>query len=174
MTSPTGAPRPKGPRLQRDLMFFSIAILVFVLDQATKIMVRANLDPGQSMPADGWFRFTFVTNTGAAFGLFQNQSVLLLVTTIIGVAAIVTYYLYPPVQTPVLTASLGLQLGGAVGNMVDRLMLGYVTDFLDFRVWPVFNVADSAIVVGVAVLTGYMLLFDKPAKAAPPTASPQK
>ena len=86
-------------------------------------------------------------------------------TTIIGVAAIVTYYLYPPVQTPVLTASLGLQLGGAVGNMVDRLMLGYVTDFLDFRVWPVFNIADSAIVVGVAVLTGYMLLFDKPAKA---------
>jgi signal peptidase II len=151
-----------------------MAVVVFVLDQITKVLVRANLAPGESVPADGWFRFTHVTNTGAAFGLFPNQGLLLLVTTIIGVAAIVTYYLYPPVQTPVLTMSLGLQLGGALGNLVDRVSLGHVTDFLDFRIWPVFNLADSAIVTGVVVLTGYMLLFDRHAKAPPASTSPPR
>lgn len=153
-------------RMKRDLLFFGMAVTVFVLDQATKILVRGSLAPGESIPADGWFRFTHVTNTGAAFGLFQGQGPLLLLTTVIGVAAIVTYYLYPPVQTPVLTTSLGLQLGGAIGNLVDRVTLGHVTDFFDFRIWPVFNIADSAIVIGVIVLTGYMLLFDRTNKAS--------
>lgn len=160
--------------MKRDLLFFGMAVVVFVLDQATKIVVRGSLAPGESIPADGWFRFTHVTNTGAAFGLFQGQGPLLLLTTVIGVAAIVTYYLYPPVQTPVLTTSLGLQLGGAIGNLVDRVTLGHVTDFFDFRIWPVFNIADSAIVIGVIVLTGYMLLFDRTNKASPTSAQPER
>lgn len=172
MSAPAGAAAPPMSRLKRDLLFFGMAVLVFVFDQATKIVVRASLAPGESIPADGWFRFTHVTNTGAAFGLFQGQGPLLLLTTVIGVAAIVTYYLYPPVQTPVLTTSLGLQLGGAIGNLVDRVTLGHVTDFFDFRIWPVFNIADSAIVVGVVVLTGYMLLFDRSSKAAEVKAPP--
>lgn len=142
-------------------MFFFVAGAVLLLDQLTKGVVRALLEPGQSAPADGWFRFTHVTNTGAAFGLFPNQSVFLLVTTFIGVAAILLYYLNPPMSSPFLTLSLGLQLGGAMGNLVDRLRLGHVTDFLDFRVWPVFNLADSAIVVGVAVLAAFLLLGDR-------------
>lgn len=160
-------------RVKRDLLFFGMALGVFLVDQATKMAVRANLAPGESVPAEGWFRFTHVTNTGAAFGLFQGQGALLLVTTVIGVAAILTYYLYPPVQTPVLTMSLGLQLGGAIGNLVDRLTLGHVTDFFDFRVWPVFNIADSAIVVGVVTLTGYLLLFDRSGKAPQQQAPPR-
>jgi len=174
MSAPTTSKPNLARRLKRDALFFAIAVLVFALDQATKIMIRSTLAPGESIPADGWFRLTHVTNTGAAFGLFPNQSVILLVTTVIGMAAILTYYLYPPVQTPILTVSLGLQLGGAVGNLVDRISLGHVTDFLDFRIWPVFNLADSAIVVGVCVLTGYMVLFDRAAKAPPPTAPPRR
>ena len=148
-------------RLRRDALFFILAALVFAIDQFTKSLIRAALAPGQSIPEDGWVRLTHVTNTGAAFGLFPDQSLVLLVTTLVGVAAIVLYYLYPPVDTPFLTLSLGLQLGGAMGNLVDRVFLGHVTDFLDFRVWPVFNVADSAIVVGVVVLGGFLLLNDR-------------
>lgn len=162
--------RPKLERsLRRDGLFFALAILVFALDQLTKGIVRATLAPGQSIPQDGWFRFTHVTNTGAAFGLFPDQSFVLLITTLVGVAAIVMYYLYPPVNTPFLTISLGLQLGGAMGNLLDRVLLGHVTDFLDFRIWPVFNLADSAIVVGVIVLAGFLLLADR--KAEQTTAS---
>lgn len=160
----------------RDVLFFGIAAAIFAADQFTKDIIRANLLPGQSVPEDGWFRITHVTNTGAAFGLFTNQSMFLLVTTLIGLSAIVAYYVFPPVNTPSLTISLGLQLGGALGNLVDRLRLGHVTDFLDFRVWPVFNVADSAIVVGVAVLGMFLLWGDSflatpapPQGAGPPT-----
>ena len=138
--------------LRRDGLFFVLAVLVFALDQLTKGIVRASLAPGQSVPPDGWFRFTHVTNTGAAFGLFPDQSFVLLITTLVGVAAIVMYYLYPPVDTPFLTISLGLQLGGAMGNLLDRILLGHVTDFLDFDYWPAFNLADTFIVVGVALL----------------------
>ena len=164
-------PRFEG-RLRRDALFFSLAIFIFALDQVTKGMVRGALLPGQSLPEDGWVRLTHVTNTGAAFGLFPDQSFVLLVTTLVGVAAIVLYYLYPPVDTPFLTISLGLQLGGAMGNLLDRLTLGHVTDFLDFRVWPVFNVADSAIVVGVIVLAGFLLLSERKQAGGPSEPRP--
>lgn len=148
-------------RLKRDALFFLIAGLVFALDQGTKSLIRATLAPGESVPPESWFRITHVTNTGAAFGILPDQSLLLLVTTVVGVAAIVLYYLNPPVHSPLLALSLGLQLGGALGNLVDRLRQGYVTDFLDFRVWPVFNLADSAIVVGVAILAAFLVLSDR-------------
>ena len=161
MTPPTSLTTRLSRRPLRDFLFFGLALAVFVLDQFTKTLVREQLLPGQSVPEDGWFRLTHVTNTGAAFGLFTNQSMFLLVTTLVGLTAIVAYYVYPPVNTPFLTISLGLQLGGAIGNLVDRLRLGHVTDFLDFRIWPVFNVADSAIVVGVCVLGFFLLWGDR-------------
>ena len=148
-------------RLRRDALFFFIAGCVFLLDQLTKNLIRTTLQPGASVPSDGWVRFTHVTNTGAAFGIFPDQSFVLLITTVVGVAAIVIYYLNPPVHSPLLTLSLGLQLGGALGNLLDRLRFGYVTDFIDFRVWPVFNIADSSIVVGVAVLAAFLILSDR-------------
>ena len=155
-------------RLRRDIPFFAIAVAVFILDQLTKGAIRAMLLPGESVPKDTWVRLTHVTNTGAAFGLFPNQSIFLLVTTVIGVAAILLYYLNPPVRSHVLTMALGLQLGGAMGNLLDRLRLGYVTDFLDFRVWPVFNLADSAIVVGVTILAVFLVLGERTQPAGGP------
>ena len=157
----------------RDVLFFGLAIGVFFLDQLTKSVIREHLLPGQSIPEEGWFRITHVTNTGAAFGLFTNQSVFLLATTLVGLTAIVAYYVYPPVNTPFLTVSLGLQLGGAIGNLVDRLRLGHVTDFLDFRIWPVFNVADSAIVVGVCVLGFFLLWGDRFVTQPAPPPGPE-
>jgi signal peptidase II len=148
-------------RLRRDLLFFSVAGLVLVSDQITKSLIRATLAVGQSVPEDGFFRLTHVINTGAAFGILQGQGVLILVSTFIGVAAIILYYVFPPLNSTLLGFGLGLQLGGALGNLLDRVRYGHVTDFLDFRVWPVFNLADSAIVVGVALLVALVFLSER-------------
>ena len=164
--SPTGAVetslgRRLRLRLRNDLVFFVIAGLVVALDQLTKYLVRANLALGESVPEEGPLRITYVTNTGAAFGILQGQTLFLVVTTIFGLAAIVLYYLYPPMEHGVLRVALGLQLGGAVGNLADRVRLGKVTDFIDVGAWPAFNVADSSIVVGVGIIIGFFLLAER-------------
>jgi len=151
-------------RWRRDALFFAVAVAVLALDQLTKHLVRATLERGEAFP-EGWpVRFVHVQNTGAAFGILQEQNAFLVVTTVIGVGAILLYYLYPPFEHSIVVAALGLLLGGAIGNLSDRLRLGEVTDFIDFPLWPAFNAADSSIVVGVAVLAAFLLLhrpFDK-------------
>jgi len=143
---------------RRDLLFLSLATAVIALDQLTKHLVRAFIDPGDTFP-EGWaVRLVNVSNTGAAFGIFQNQGAFLVITSLIGVVAILTYYLYPPFEHWPMTAALALVLGGAIGNLSDRIRLGKVTDFIDFPHYPAFNVADSSIVVGVVVLAGLLAL----------------
>lgn len=153
-------------RLRSDLVFFVIVGLVVALDQASKHLVRANLALGESVPEEGPLRITYVTNTGAAFGILQGQTLFLMVTTFFGLAAILLYYLYPPMEHGVLRLALGLQLGGAVGNLADRVRLGKVTDFIDVGPWPAFNVADSSIVVGVAIIVGFFLLAESRHRSA--------
>ena len=88
-------------------------------------------------------------------------------TTVVGVGAILLYFAFPPANSRLLDMALGMQFGGAIGNLIDRLHQGYVTDFFDLRVWPVFNVADSCIVTGVAILAAFLLLTrDEPAPAS--------
>jgi signal peptidase II len=157
----TSPGRRLGLRLRNDLVFFAVVGLVVVLDQVTKYLVRANLALGESVPDEGPLRITYVTNTGAAFGILQGQTVFLVVTTFFGLAAILLYYLYPPMEHGVLRVALSLQLGGAVGNLADRVRVGRVTDFIDVGPWPSFNVADSSIVVGVAVIIGFFLLAER-------------
>lgn len=147
-------------RLPGDLVFFLVAALVVGLDQLTKYLVRANLALGESFPDEGPVRIIHVTNTGAAFGILQGQTVFLVITTFLGLAAILLYYLYPPMEHGVLRLALGLQLGGAVGNLTDRVRVGKVTDFVDVGPWPAFNVADSSIVVGVTVIVSFFLLAE--------------
>jgi len=156
--------RPSGwlwLRLRNDLVFFVMAGLVVALDQTTKYLVRTNLALGESVPKEGPLRITYVTNTGAVFGILQGQTLFLTITTFFGLAAILLYYLYPPMEHGILRVALGLQLGGAVGNLVDRVRLGgKVTDFIDVGPWPNFNVADSSIVVGVVIIIGFFLLAE--------------
>jgi len=136
-----------------------IAVVVLAADQLTKHLVRTHLQIGESWPSDGWFvHISHVTNTDAAFGILQDQTAFLVVTSLIGLGAIVVYYLYPPFHHPLLRVAFGMQLGGAIGNLSDRLRLGSVTDFIKFPHYPYFNIADSCIVVGVCVL-GWFLLF---------------
>lgn len=162
--------RPSARRVlglrRRDVLFLSLATAVITLDQLTKHLVRAYIDPGDSFPDDWPVHLVNVSNTGAAFGILQNQGAFLVITSVIGVVAILLYYLYPPFEYWPMTAALALVLGGAVGNLSDRIRLGEVTDFIDFPHYPAFNVADSSIVVGVAVLAG-LLALSLPRPAAP-------
>ncbi len=149
-------------RLRRDGVFFLIAAAVLVLDQLTKTLVRDNLRLGESWPSEDWLvKITHITNTGAAFGILQNQGAFLTITAFVGMAAIVFYYAFPPLEHGLLRAALGLQLGGAIGNLVDRLRFGEVTDFIHFPHYPAFNVADSSIVVGLAIIAGFFLLQER-------------
>lgn len=150
---------PEAPRqgLIKGMAFFLTALIVLALDQVSKFLIRANMSPGQSIPEDGLFRITYVTNTGGVFGILSNQAFLILLTTVIGIAAILLYSRYPIFNRILVRIALGLLLGGALGNLIDRLSLGWVVDFIDLGFWPVFNLADSAIVLGVILLLYYFI-----------------
>jgi signal peptidase II len=154
---------PKGARkgLAKELAFLLAALGVVVLDQVSKFFIRANQDI-LPMPEEGFFRISYVTNTGGAFGILGNQAFLIILVTAVGIAAILLYARYPLFNRMLVRVALGLLLGGAVGNLIDRLSYGWVVDFIDIGFgqhrWPAFNLADSAIVVGV-ILLAYYLIF---------------
>lgn len=153
---------------RRNVAFFLTALLVVVADQLTKLWVRSNLLVGQSLFEVGIFQIIrFPPNTGAAFGLFQGQTFVLTIVGIVGIAFLLFYALfiyrrYPLLDNLLGRIALGLILGGTIGNLIDRLryllhQLGGVTDFISIGWWPAFNLADSAVVVGV-ILFAYSLL----------------
>jgi signal peptidase II len=147
--------------LRQWLLLFGVAALAILADQVSKAYVVAHLSLHESWMPLGFieplFRFTHVHNTGAAFGIFpQGGSIFLLIAVIVS-AVIVYYYRQIPGQAWLVRLALGLQLGGALGNVIDRVRLGYVVDFFNVEYWPVFNVADSCIVIGVALLALAML-----------------
>jgi signal peptidase II len=135
---------------------------VVLADQLSKEWIKTNLAVGQSLFDIGFFRIIHIYNTGAAFGLFQDHTLVL--TIISSVAVIVLLFCGLSLQRylPFLNnitgrVTLGLVLGGTAGNLIDRLHLGHVTDFIDFKVWPAFNIADSAVTVGVIMLAYWFL-----------------
>ena len=138
----------------------SVAVSVFILDRLTKSIVMASLLQGRSVKVlPGIFHFTLVLNKGAAFGFLRGQRIFFILLSILAALAIAAYIFSRKNIGMVLSSALGLVLGGTIGNLIDRVRLGYVIDFLDFRVWPVFNVADSAITAGVAILIIRILIF---------------
>ena len=139
------------------MMILIIIFLILSLDQLTKLLVTKSLSFNQSIPLlKGVLHLTLIHNRGAAFGILKNQVPLFIVTSIF---AIILIYLNlkDKNQGKLYSVSLSLILAGALGNLIDRIFRGYVIDFLDFRIWPVFNVADSAITIGV-ILLGYSIL----------------
>lgn len=145
-----------------------VAILIVGLDQLTKAWVRTNIPLGSSIvPVEGFFSFFRLVhwyNTGVAFGLFQGFGDFFTVLAIIVALAIIYYYPRVPEQDWTLRLAMGLQLGGALGNLVDRVTIGHVTDFIAVGNFPVFNIADSSISVGVGVLVLGMLIQERRAK----------
>ena len=142
--------------VHREKLFF---ISVVALDQLTKALVMRTMVPGESIPlVQNIFHFTCVLNPGAAFGILSNQRIFLLATGAVLIAA--TAYFYPQLKKADSFLQFGTAaiLSGAVANLIDRLQMGYVVDFLDFRIWPVFNVADISIVCGMGFMI-YAIIF---------------
>ncbi len=150
-----------------------MALATLALDQFTKWLVVTSLELGESvypLPAlPRLFSLTYVTNTGAAFGLLKEAGMVFVFVAILVITIIVLYVRRVPADQQLVRVALGLQLGGALGNLIDRLRLGYVVDFIDLKFWPVFNVADSAIVIGVALLA---IAFWRQERAAARPAEP--
>jgi signal peptidase II len=147
----------------RGGLFLIIAASVVALDQISKLWVRSNITLYESIPVFGCLSLTNVRNTGSAFGLFVNQVFLLILIGVVGVIALVLFYRYFSKSNLLGVSALALVFGGAIGNLIDRFRFGYVTDFIDVRLWhdyhwPSFNVADSAITVGSIVLVFYIFL----------------
>ena len=146
----------------RNLVFLLSALFIISVDQLSKIWIRFNLALGQALPETGFFRLTHVCNTGASFGLFQGHSLILTIVALTSIFVLLLCVLFLYRRHPILNnttsrLTLGLILGGTVGNLIDRLRFGCVTDFIDIGIWPAFNIADSAIVVG-AIIFAYFVL----------------
>lgn len=136
-----------------------LAIAIVIIDQGIKYYVQSHMTLGMSIPViNGVFHITYILNPGAAFSILENQTTLLVAVTVGMLVALTYYYRHIAAGPWLLRLGVGLLVGGAIGNLIDRVTTGYVVDFLDLRIWPVFNFADVAIVTGVSCLM-YTLLF---------------
>jgi signal peptidase II len=141
-----------------------VGVVVVVLDQVVKAWILRTLGPdeGASVPLIGsWLSLTFVKNNGVAFGMFQGIPHFFTLTSIvISIGALLFYRYQLPNNRPWIQISVGMIVGGAIGNIIDRIRYGYVVDFVHVSWFPgIFNLADSAITVGVLMLAGYLLLL---------------
>ncbi len=143
------------------LALAALATAAVIADQVTKYVVASNLRLDEGIHVIGPFWIRHVQNSGIAFGLFSSATAAVIVLTAIAVAWMLGYFARSGARHPVLPIALGLVIGGSVSNLADRVRLGHVTDFLDFRYWPAFNLADSFIVVGVGILLAALVLADR-------------
>ena len=144
----------------------AVAGAAVAADQLTKWIVSSSLSLGESVDVVGPLTIHHVQNSGIAFGLFPTATAAVIVLTGVAVTWMLVFFARSGGRHPILPVALGLLLGGSVSNLADRVRLGHVTDFLDFRFWPAFNLADSFIVAGVAVLIGALLLADREPRRA--------
>lgn len=141
------------------MQYIFLSIFIAGLDLITKYQVQKRMNPFESVPIiKNVFHITYVQNTGAAFSILSGRIFLFILASIIIICAIIFILIKYPIKQKTLGIALAMVLGGAAGNFIDRIRYGYVVDFFDFRIWPVFNVADCAIVIGTVIL-GYFLLF---------------
>jgi signal peptidase II len=159
-------PKSNSPQYKWNIILFAIAILSVGLDQLSKWWIANHFYPGQSVPETGFFRLTYVQNTGAAFSIFQNTVSVLAIVSLLGAIVTLVFIfwglpLLPFLNTRINKIALGLILGGICGNMIDRFWLHYVRDFVDVSIWPIFNVSDSSMVVGIIVFAVSLLFLTK-------------
>ena len=159
-------------KMQGRFPYLLLVAATLLLDRWTKLLIQKRFDLNESISViDGFFNITYVRNTGVAFGIFSSisspaKAVLLSVFTAFAAVVVVTYSVRSPARNRLLQTALGLILGGALGNLYDRLAYGYVVDFLEFYAgsyhWPSFNVADSAISIGVGLLAIEIIRSEAP------------
>ena len=143
----------KPPMRRRDVRLALVALAVLILDQLTKLIARNTLTSGKPLAlAAPFLSLTLTTNTGAGFGILQGLNTFLIVVSIAIIVFLGWYYHAKNDEERLPRVPVALIMGGAMSNLVDRIAFGAVTDFIDFSFWPVFNGADAAITVGVALL----------------------
>ena len=145
----------------KDWVFYSIAIAVFILDQISKEVIRRQLPLYDSWPEEGFLRIVHGLNTGSAFGRFSGFTNLLIIASIVGIGVVLYYLQRQEITVIWYRLSIGLIVGGALGNLVDRLKDGAVVDFISVGGGPAFNVADSSISVGMVLLVLILLLGER-------------
>ncbi len=158
----------RGERWQ-NIAFSLIALSLVLADQFSKAWVRSNIAVGQSVPEGAFLHITHTQNTGAAFGIFQGHAPSLTVVSFIGAGIILVYTFYlcrrfTFLNNIISKGALGAMLGGTVGNLIDRMTLGYVTDFIGVGTFPTYNISDASITGGVGVFAGsliYLLVKEK-------------
>jgi signal peptidase II len=152
------ASRSLAARWPQWLALGLVVVAAVIADQATKHIVSSQLALDDKVHVLGPFSIHHVENSGIAFGLFAGATPVVTALTALAVGWMLVFFARSGARHPVLPVALGLLIGGSASNLVDRIRLGHVTDFLDFRYWPAFNLADTFIVVGVAILFGAILL----------------
>jgi signal peptidase II len=155
------AERPLGAGRRQWLGLLAIAAAGVAADQLTKQVVAGTLSLGEEVQIAGPFSIHHVRNSGIAFGLFSDWTSIVIALTAVAVLWMVVFFARSGSRHPILPVALGFVLGGSLANLLDRVRLGYVVDFLDFRYWPAFNLADVFIVVGVAILFGALAGGDR-------------
>ena len=146
------------------IVTIALIVLSVMLDQVSKLIVVANMELGQSIDIiPGVFRFTYIHNYGAAFGSMADSRWIFMILSSVAIIAILVYIFWKKPQSKLLRAALILVAGGGIGNMIDRIWLGYVIDFLDFCAFPnlwmwIFNVADACVCIGAGLLALWMIL----------------
>lgn len=141
------------------ILLVIMAAIIVIIDQWSKYYINTHMLPGMSIPViDNIFHITYVLNPGAAFGILENQRMFFIIIAVFMLGLTAYFFKQIPENFRLMRLGLSLLAGGAVGNVIDRVQTGYVVDFFDFRVWPVFNVADIAIVTGVSCII-YTLVF---------------
>ena len=158
----SSAERSLGAGPVQWLALVLVAAAAVVADQLTKQVIARALALGESFEVFGPFSIHHVENSGIAFGLFASRTTLVIGVTGVAVGLMIWFFARSGKRHPLLPVALGLVLGGSVSNLIDRIRLGHVTDFLDFSAWPAFNLADTFIVVGVAVVFATLVLADRP------------
>jgi signal peptidase II len=165
-----GAARELGVGPAQWLEMLVIAGAAVLADQITKHLVAGGLALREAVEIVGPFSIHHVRNTGIAFGLFADATTVVAILTALAIGGMFWFFARAGRRHPLLPVSLGLVLGGSVSNLVDRVRLGYVTDFIDFDYWPAFNLADTFIVTGVALLFVSLVSADRtsPSVGRPP------
>ena len=161
------AKRSLAAGLSEWLALAAVAIAAVAADQLTKHIVSSRLALDDEVKVLGPLSIHHVQNSGIAFGLFSSATAVVIVLTTVAVGWMLVFFARSGARHPVLPVALGLVIGGSVSNLVDRVRLGHVTDFLDLKWWPAFNLADSFIVIGVAILLAALIAADRPARSRP-------
>lgn len=155
-----------GADLMQWVSLAAIVLAALAADQLTKRVVTSHLRLDEGAHVIGPFWIHHVQNSGIAFGLFASATAAVIALTGIAVAWMLLFFARSGSRHPVLPVALGLVIGGSLSNLLDRVRLGYVTDFLDFRYWPAFNLADSFIVIGVVILLAALLAAEREPRRA--------